>query len=155
MDARDMAMPDVTLVKGYGMAAPENPSPSERFDINHEDDVRGAVMLIYGEIMQRYNNNPVLATLIATCVSELAMNIVKYAKYGQIEIIYRINRSIEIIATDRGPGINNIQQAMQDHFSSKGTLGLGLPGVKRMVDEFDIQSPPGLGTKVRIVKWID
>ncbi|WP_288841222.1 anti-sigma regulatory factor [uncultured Deefgea sp.] len=129
-------------------------SPSERFDINNEDDVRGAVMLSYSEMMSRFNDAG-LATQIATCISELAMNIVKYAQYGELYIHYQSNYSIEIIAEDRGPGIANIEQAMQDHFSSKGTLGLGLPGVKRMVDEFEIQSKMNHGTRIRVKKWIN
>ncbi|MBM5573304.1 ATP-binding protein [Deefgea sp. CFH1-16] len=111
-------------------------------------------MLSYSEIMSRYSDTG-LATQIATCISELAMNIIKYAKYGELYIHYHNNRSIEIIAEDHGPGIANIEQAMQDHFSSKGTLGLGLPGVKRMVDEFEIQSTINHGTKIRVKKWIN
>ncbi len=128
--------------------------PCERFDINNEDDVRGAVMLTYSEIMSRYSDTG-LATQIATCISELAMNIIKYAQYGEVYIHYQNNCSIEIIAEDHGPGIANIEQAMQDHFSSKGTLGLGLPGVKRMVDEFEIQSKINHGTRIRVKKWIN
>ena len=60
---------------------------------------------------------------------------------------------IEAVIQDRGPGIADIESAMQDHVSSSGTLGLGLPGTKRMVDEFDIQSTPGAGTTVRVVVW--
>ena len=93
---------------------------------------------------------------VATCVSELARNILKYAGNGEI----RINRigdesrvGIEIVAEDRGPGIEDLDSAMRDHFSSGGTLGLGLPGVKRMMDEFEIESSPGEGTRVTIRKW--
>jgi serine/threonine-protein kinase RsbT len=63
-------------------------------------------------------------------------------------------RGIEIEAVDRGPGIADIEAAMRDHFSSGGTLGLGLPGVKRMVDEFSLDSTPGEGTRVTAIKWI-
>jgi serine/threonine-protein kinase RsbT len=56
--------------------------------------------------------------------------------------------------TDRGPGIGDCEAAMQDHFSSGGTLGLGLPGVKRMMDEFSLESVPGEGTRVTVRKWI-
>lgn len=94
--------------------------------------------------------------MIATAVSELANNIIKYAGRGEIVIkkIARRNRmGIEIVAQDRGPGITNVKEALADHFSSSGTLGLGLPGVQRMMDEFDIQSHPGQGTTVIIRKW--
>lgn len=94
--------------------------------------------------------------MIATAVSELARNIVKYAGKGEIIIApvqkgYRVG--IEIIAQDRGPGMLNVEQAMTDHFSSGGTLGLGLPGVKRMMDEFEINSVLEQGTRVAIKKW--
>lgn len=62
-------------------------------------------------------------------------------------------RGIEIVAEDNGPGIADISSALRDHFSSSGTLGLGLPGVRRMVDSFDIRSAVGQGTTVRVVKW--
>jgi serine/threonine-protein kinase RsbT len=95
--------------------------------------------------------------LIATAVSELARNILKYASTGEIRL-RRVSggngRGIEIEATDRGPGIADPEAAMQDHFSSGGTLGLGLPGVKRMMDEFSLESTLGKGTRVTVVKWI-
>ena len=95
--------------------------------------------------------------LIATEASELATNIVKYAKEG--EVILKIVRrdkqlGIEIIARDDGPGIRDIEQVMQDNFStSKGSLGLGLPSVQRIMDEFKIESQPGQGTIVSALKW--
>ena len=70
---------------------------------------------------------------------------------GQITAGSRVG--VEVIARDRGPGIEDTQKAMADHFSSGGTLGLGLPGVKRMMDEFDLTSQPGQGTTVIIRKW--
>ena len=95
--------------------------------------------------------------MIATAVSELATNIVKYAGCGEI-LIDRINTGgrtgIEVTARDRGPGIEDIQKAMADHYSSGNTLGLGLPGVKRMMDEFELTSQPGKGTTVTIRKWL-
>ncbi len=94
--------------------------------------------------------------MIATAVSELARNILKYAGKGEVIIAptqnsYRVG--IEITVQDRGPGIANVEQAMADHFSSSGTLGLGLPGVKRMMDEFEINSVLEKGTRVTIKKW--
>lgn len=96
------------------------------------------------------------STLIATAISELARNIVTYAKKGEVRI--RIakdssRRGILVIAKDKGSGIANIKLALQDGFSTSGSLGLGLPGVKRLVDEFDIVSGPGRGTVVTIRKW--
>ena len=96
------------------------------------------------------------ATLIATAISELARNIVSYAQTGAISLqgiqtTYR--QGILVIASDNGPGITDIRQAMRDGFSTSGSLGLGLPGVKRIMDEFEIQSRSGGGTKVVVKKW--
>ncbi|HKW63328.1 MAG TPA: anti-sigma regulatory factor [Candidatus Acidoferrum sp.] len=96
------------------------------------------------------------ATLIATAISELARNIVSYARDGQIILkdIQGSNRvGISVTATDDGPGIRDIAQALRDGFSTSGSLGLGLPGVRRLMDEFEIVSKPGLGTKVGVKKW--
>ena len=99
----------------------------------------------------------VFCQMIATAVSELANNIVKYTGGGEI-LIDRIEAGrrtgIEVAARDRGPGIEDIQQAMADHYSTGDTLGLGLPGVKRMMDEFELISEPGKGTTVTIRKWL-
>jgi len=96
------------------------------------------------------------ATLVATAISELARNIVSYAKTGEI-ILRGIQgsprRGIEIIAHDNGPGIRDVKQALRDGFSTSGSLGLGLPGVIRLVDEFQIGSEENRGTTVRIKKW--
>ncbi len=98
----------------------------------------------------------IVSHMIATAVSELARNIVKYAGRGEI-LIDRIDTGsrigIEVTARDRGPGIEDIEQAMADHYSSGNTLGLGLPGVKRMMDELEIVSEPGHKTTVIIRKW--
>jgi serine/threonine-protein kinase RsbT len=96
------------------------------------------------------------ATLIATAISELARNIVAYAGTGQITLktVNGLNRQgISVIATDDGPGILDIRQALRDGFSTSGSLGLGLPGVRRLMDEFEIDSRPGRGTTVAVKKW--
>lgn len=96
------------------------------------------------------------ATLVATAISELARNIVSYAQKGQITIklVNGLNRQgIAVIASDDGPGIADIRQAMRDGFSTSGSLGLGLPGVRRLMDEFEITSQPGRGTIVTVKKW--
>jgi serine/threonine-protein kinase RsbT len=96
------------------------------------------------------------ATLIATAISELARNIVTYAKSGEIRITM-INGSarqgIQLVAHDQGPGILDIPQALRDGFSTSGSLGLGLPGVMRLVDEFEIVSAESCGTTVTAKKW--
>jgi serine/threonine-protein kinase RsbT len=96
------------------------------------------------------------ATLIATAISELARNILSYARRGEItlKIVHAASRQgISIIASDSGPGIRDIRQAMRDGFSTSGSLGLGLPGVRRLMDEFEIASEPGRGTIVTVKKW--
>jgi serine/threonine-protein kinase RsbT len=96
------------------------------------------------------------ATLIATAISELARNIVSYARKGQItlKMVNGLSRKgIAVIASDDGPGIADIRQALRDGFSTSGSLGLGLPGVRRLMDEFNITSQPGRGTVVAVKKW--
>jgi serine/threonine-protein kinase RsbT len=96
------------------------------------------------------------ATLIATAISELARNIVSYAHRGDITLRMLNNadrRGLLIIASDKGPGIRDIRQALRDGFSTSGSLGMGLPGVRRLMDEFEINSQPGQGTVVAVKKW--
>lgn len=100
--------------------------------------------------------SPTDATLIATAISELARNIVLYARTGEIILKKCQNQTqngIVVIANDQGPGIVNTQQAMQDGFSTSGGLGMGLPGVRRLMDEFEIRSESGHGTTVVAKKW--
>lgn len=96
------------------------------------------------------------ATLIATAISELARNIVTYAKSGEIRLTVlngSARQGIQLVAYDKGPGILDIPQALRDGFSTSGSLGLGLPGVKRLVDEFEIVSEASSGTTVTAKKW--
>jgi serine/threonine-protein kinase RsbT len=94
--------------------------------------------------------------VVATAISELARNIVRYAVRGEI-LLRRVDngtkRGIEVVATDDGPGISDVPLAMQDGYSTSGGLGLGLPGVRRLMDEFDIVSRLGKGTTVTVRKW--
>lgn len=95
-------------------------------------------------------------TFIATAISELARNIVTYAGKGEISlkaIQNSASRGIVIVASDEGPGIHDIRQALRDGFSTSGSLGLGLPGIRRLMDEFTIASQPGRGTRVEVKKW--
>jgi serine/threonine-protein kinase RsbT len=100
--------------------------------------------------------DPARVTMLGTVASELVRNILKYAGSGDL-IIRQIEehavRGLELIATDRGPGIADIDNALRDHVSTSGTLGLGLPGVKRMTDEMHIESTLGKGTTVTVRKW--
>jgi serine/threonine-protein kinase RsbT len=94
--------------------------------------------------------------VIATAISELARNIVRYALHG--EIVLRLvedhpKRGVEVVATDDGPGIPDVALAMQDGYSTSGGLGLGLPGTRRLMDEFEITTDFGKGTKVTVRRW--
>jgi serine/threonine-protein kinase RsbT len=96
-------------------------------------------------------------TLLATAISEVARNITTYA--GEGEVLLRVldengRQGIEVLATDEGPGIEDVELAMQDGYTTGNGLGLGLPGTRRLVDEFNLQTVPGEGTAVRLVKWI-
>jgi serine/threonine-protein kinase RsbT len=94
---------------------------------------------------------------ITTAISELARNIYLYAGQGNvyIEKISKNGKSgVKIIAKDEGPGIQDIRRVMEDGYSTSGGLGAGLPGVKRLMDEFDIDSMPGKGTDISAVKWV-
>ena len=95
-------------------------------------------------------------TLIATAISEVARNIVTYAGSG--EIVLRIvqrgaRRGLFVIARDQGPGIADIARAMEDGYSTSRSLGLGLPGSRRLMDEFELASEIGKGTEVTMTKW--
>jgi serine/threonine-protein kinase RsbT len=95
-------------------------------------------------------------TLIATAISEVARNIRLYAGQGQVQL--RTTRQgsregIVVVARDKGPGIADIELAMQDGYSSGGGSGLGLPGARRLMDEFDVKSRKGQGVTVTMKKW--
>ena len=97
-------------------------------------------------------------TRLATVASELARNIVKYARRGQM--IAQPTRSphgregLRLIFEDDGPGIPNVEAAMTDGYSTSKGMGKGLPGSKRLVDEFSIDSAPGRGTRITVVRWL-
>jgi len=96
-------------------------------------------------------------TLIAAAISEMARNIVDHAKKGEMtfERIQNGTKSgIQIIARDDGPGIPDVNQAMQYGYSTRRGLGVGLPGAKWLMDEFDIVSKVGKGTTVTMKKWL-
>lgn len=95
-------------------------------------------------------------TLLATAISEIARNIVQYAGHGELEFRHVVRggkRGLMIIARDNGPGIADLRQAMQDGFSTSRGMGLGLPGARRLMDDFEIVSEVGKGTTVSMTKW--
>jgi serine/threonine-protein kinase RsbT len=96
-------------------------------------------------------------TLIATAISEVARNIVAYAAHGEIRLSAENSsdrRGICIVAHDVGPGIADIELAMRDGFSTGNSLGLGLPGARRLMDQFAIESEVGVGTTITMIKWM-
>ena len=95
-------------------------------------------------------------TLLATAISEIARNITTYA--GEGEVALRVitdsgRQGIEVVASDDGPGIADVELAMQDGYTTGNGLGLGLPGTRRLVDDFELETAPGTGTTIRLVKW--
>jgi len=95
-------------------------------------------------------------TKLITAASELVRNMLKYANGGEvlIEIVSKGRDSgIRLVFKDKGPGIADVSMAMKDGFSTGKSLGLGLPGARRLVSEFDIKSESGKGTTVSIIKW--
>lgn len=96
-------------------------------------------------------------TLIATAISEVARNIVDHAKQGEI-ILAAVNhgsrRGLMITARDEGPGIADVAKAMEYGYSTRSGLGVGLPGAKWLMDEFDIDTKVGKGTTVTMKKWL-
>jgi serine/threonine-protein kinase RsbT len=95
-------------------------------------------------------------TLIATAISEVARNIVVHVGHGEIVLrpFEEADRyGLIVIASDDGPGIRDVEAAVRDDYSGRGGLGLGLPGARRLMDDFEIVSGPGTGTTVTMKKW--
>src|SRR3954462_5484276 len=131
------------------------PEQAERISIESDADVvtarQRARALAVGLEMPSTDQ-----TLLATAISEIARNITAYAVRGEVLIdVIRDGgrRGVRVVAQDDGPGIEDLEKALTDGYTTGGGLGLGLPGARRLVDEFDIQTAPGEGTKVTLVKW--
>jgi serine/threonine-protein kinase RsbT len=96
------------------------------------------------------------ATLIATAISEIGRNILHHAGRGEVSIAEAADDhllGIEVVARDRGPGIQDVEQALSEGYASGNGLGLGLPGAKRLMDDFSIETEIGRGTTVTMRKW--
>jgi serine/threonine-protein kinase RsbT len=132
-------------------------SVETRVEVLNDSDIVAARM--YGRelaVQMGFPSGP--ATLIATAISELARNILLYAHRGEITLTpLRVasRRGLMVVARDRGPGIPDVDRALQDGYSTSGRLGLGLPGVRRLVDEFSLETRSGQGTTVVVKKWAD
>ena len=134
------------------------PEPEERITIESDHDVVTARQRAR-ELAAKVDLTSTDQTLLATAISEVARNMTTYATRGEVLLsIVRDNgpparEGIRVVARDHGPGIEDVDLAMQDGYTSGGGLGLGLPGARRLVDEFDIVTAPKAGTTVTLVKW--
>jgi serine/threonine-protein kinase RsbT len=128
----------------------------ERIIVGHEHDIVSARQK-GRKLAASVGFSIIDQTLIATAISEVARNIVKYAMHGEV-VLAAIEedglRGVLVVARDDGPGIPDVKLAMQDGWSSSTGLGLGLPGAKRLVDEFDLVTTVGKGTTVTLKKWL-
>jgi serine/threonine-protein kinase RsbT len=138
------------------MAAP--PSAEERLAIRGESDIVAARQRAR-EVAKGLGFGLVDQSRIATAVSELTRNVVRYAIEGRGEVVIRPRlrtergTGLEIIVADEGPGIADIDQALREGFSSGRGMGMGLSGTKRLMDEMEIDTALGRGTIVTIRKW--
>jgi RNA polymerase sigma factor (sigma-70 family) len=107
------------------------------------------------ELAARIGFSPTELTLIATAVSEIARNVVRFAAPGEIvvELLDEPRVGVQVVARDTGPGITDVARALEDGYSTYEGLGLGLPGARRLMDEFEIVSEQGRGTTVTMRKW--
>ena len=124
-----------------------------RIVIEREDDVYLA-STIGKRVAEEFGFNKSQQTKLVVAIMELTRNIVFYAGKGELYIKALPEKGIEIIAVDHGPGIPNLEKVLNSEVRSKTGLGLGLAGVKRLMDEFEITSTVNVGTKVRAVKWL-
>lgn len=130
-------------------------SNSETIPIEKETDIVTARQV--GRNMSRQLGfGTIMQSRIATSISELARNIYLYASTGTITIETVENdekTGLKITALDEGPGIADLRKALEDGFTTSGALGAGLPGVRRMMDDFQMESTLGKGTRVVVIKW--
>ena len=123
--------------------------------VARDADVTRAV-LEAGDVCRRMGLRADLQSRVTTAVSELARNILKYAGRGvmYLDVVDGPGSTgIRVVAQDRGPGIADPASALRDHYSTSGTLGLGLPGVRRLMDDFELDTKVGEGTRVTVVLW--
>lgn len=133
------------------------PATEIRHAINGDDDIVASRQRAR-EVARTLGFGAVDQSRIATAVSELARNIVRYAADAGGAVVIRELATagrvgIEIVVSDGGPGIPDVEQALRDGYTSGGGMGMGLPGTRRLMDEMTIDSAPGRGTTVTIRKW--
>jgi serine/threonine-protein kinase RsbT len=136
----------------------EPPAAEVRLVIRGESDIVGARQRAR-EVARALGFGPLDQSRIATAVSELTRNVVRYATEGLGEVLIRPRprtdrgAGLEIVVADEGPGIADVEQALRDGFTSGHGMGMGLPGTRRLMDEMEIDSAVGRGTIVTIRKW--
>lgn len=133
-----------------------SPRPAYRLVIQGQEDVSRGV-LAGQQLARQVGFDAVGQSRFATAISELAQNVVRYAKRGTLRMRpLRRGRlqGVEAIVEDQGPGIADVEDAMGERISTGGGLGLGLPGTQRMMDEFELTSTVGQGTRVLIRLWL-
>jgi serine/threonine-protein kinase RsbT len=125
-------------------------------DVNNSDDIVTARQAGH-ELARHLGFSLTDTTMIATAISEIARNITSYAGRGEVRVgvQYRDGRHALVVrAEDDGPGIADIDRALEDGYSTGRGLGLGLPGARRLMDRLVVESSPGKGTVVEMWKWI-
>lgn len=135
---------------------------TERVDAEHVVAIKGEVDVVLAgaqgkEMAAGLGFDSAAQAALVTAVSEVARNILHYAGQGQVAFsrLQAPDRTgLSVVASDQGPGIADLELAMKDGYSTGGGLGLGLPGARRLMDEFEICSAPGQGTVVRMSKWL-
>jgi serine/threonine-protein kinase RsbT len=131
-------------------------TPEVRVPVRDEADVAVARQAARAAARQ-LGFHPTAVEAIATAVSEIARNIVVHSRGGELVVrpaAEHGRKGIEIVARDDAPGIADVERAMQDGYSTAGTLGLGLSGARRLVDAFTLESAVGAGTTVTMKKWL-
>jgi serine/threonine-protein kinase RsbT len=124
-------------------------------DVNHPDDIVIARQAGH-ELARQLGFSLTDVTMIATAISEIARNITSYAGKGEVRVgvQYRDGRRALVVrAEDDGPGIGDVERALEDGYSTGSGLGLGLPGARRLMDRLVVESTPGEGTIVEMWKW--
>jgi serine/threonine-protein kinase RsbT len=126
-----------------------------RVEITSDDDVVTARQA-GRQLAERLGLGLTDLTLIATAISEVARNITAYAGSGEIlvrQVEQQGRNGVQVVASDEGPGIEDIDSALRDGYTTGGGLGLGLPGARRLMDDFAINSQVGRGTTITMTKW--
>jgi serine/threonine-protein kinase RsbT len=151
-----MENPDFAMERGMESGAGQVVSGAETITVEHIGDIvsaRQAARLL----VQRLGFSDNQTTIVVTAVSELARNIILYASRGEISLSARMSSArvgIVVEACDAGPGIADVQAAMESGYSTSGGLGYGLSGVRGMADEFEISSQLGRGTRIVVTMWL-